>query len=68
MTSPALTTVKQNKLFALLSAIKYMVDIISPGNSFKQRLKALLEENHRLLTLKDMGFPAEWKKLPVWKA
>lgn len=68
MTRPALTTVKQNKLFALLSAIKYIVDIISPGNSFKHRLKILLEDNHRLLTLKDMGFPVEWGKLPVWKA
>ena len=67
MTRPTLTTVKQNKLFALLSAIKYMVDIISPGNSFKNKLKELLEDNHRLLTLKDMGFPSEWEELPVWK-
>jgi abortive infection bacteriophage resistance protein len=67
MTRPTLTTVKQNKLFALLSAIKYMVDIISPGNSFKNKLKELLEDNHRLLTLKDMGFPLEWEELPVWK-
>ena len=66
LTHSALTTIKQNKLFALLSAIKYMVDIISPGNSFKDRLKNLLEENHRLLTLKDMGFPAEWEELPIW--
>ena len=59
---------KQNKLFALLSAIKYMVDIISPGNSFKKRLQDLLGEKHRLLTLKDMGFPTEWEELPVWNA
>ena len=52
----------------MLSAIKYMVDIISPGNSFKNKLKELLEDNHRLLTLKDMGFPVEWEELPVWKA
>ena len=68
MRRPVLTTIKQNKLFALLSAIKYMVDIISPGNSFKNKLKELLEDNHRLLTLKDMGFPIEWEELPVWKA
>ena len=63
-----MTTIKQNKLFALLSAIKYMVDIISPGNSFKNKLKELLEDKHRLLTLKDMGFPVEWEDLPVWKS
>ena len=42
-----------------------MVDIISPGNSFKDGLKKLLAEKHRLLTLKDMGFPLEWETLPV---
>ena len=68
MMRPVLTTIKQNKLFALLSAIKYIVDIISPGNSFKNKLKELLEDNHRLLTLKDMGFPVKWEELPVWKA
>ena len=68
MRRPVLTTIKQNKLFALLSAIKCMVDIISPGNSFKNKLKELLEDNHRLLTLKDMGFPIKWEELPVWKA
>lgn len=64
----SLTTVKQNKLFALLSAIKYVVDIISPGNAFKSKLERLLKENHRLLTLKDMGFPSDWEKQPVWEA
>lgn len=64
---PLITTVKQNKLFALLSAIKYLVDIISPGNSFKGRLVNLLDDNHRLLTLKEMGFPTEWRAMPVWR-
>jgi abortive infection bacteriophage resistance protein len=51
----------------MLSAIKYIVDIISPGNSFKNRLEELLMENHKLLTIKEMGFPADWKELPDWK-
>lgn len=60
-------SLKQNKLFALLSALKYVVDIISPDNSFKKSLLQLLSEHHRLLTLKEMGFPANWQSLPVWK-
>ena len=51
----------------MLSAIKYIVDIISPGNSFKNQLEGLLMENHKLLTIKEMGFPVDWKELPVWK-
>ena len=59
--------IKQNKLFALLSAIKYISDIISPDNSFKQNLIQLINDGGRLLNLKDMGFPENWKYLGVWK-
>lgn len=59
--------IKQNKIFALLSAIKYIVDIISPGNSYKQNLITLLNDNHKLLTLKEMGFPNKWYNLAVWR-
>lgn len=60
-------TLKQNKLFALLSALKYIVDIISPTNNFRVNLSHLLAERHTLLTYKEMGFPPNWKELPVWK-
>ena len=60
-------SLKQNKLFALLSALKYIVDIISPDNNFKVNLLRLLSEPHKLLTYKEMGFPPNWQELPVWK-
>jgi abortive infection bacteriophage resistance protein len=59
--------IKQNKLFAVLSALKYVVDIISPNNSFKQKLFSLLNENHRLLSMREMGFPVGWENYPVWR-
>ena len=62
----AINKIRKNKLFALLSAIKYIVDIISPGNSFKKNLLKLLKQHNRLLTLKEMGFPSNWETLPVW--
>ncbi|MBO4698256.1 Abi family protein [bacterium] len=62
-----LTQLKRNKIFVLLCAIKYIADILSPGNSFKKNLISLLNDRHRLLTLKEMGFPADWEKLPVWQ-
>jgi abortive infection bacteriophage resistance protein len=60
-------TFKQNKLFALLTALKYIVDIISPDNNFKKNLLQLLSERHRLLSLREMGFPKDWETLPVWR-
>lgn len=59
--------IKETKLFALLSAIKYVADILSPDNSFKKNLITLLNDQHRLLTYKEMGFPSNWQELPVWK-
>lgn len=60
-------TVKQNKLFALLCGLKYVVDIISPGNDFKRNLLILLKsDRHELLSEKEMGFPPDWEKMPLW--
>lgn len=58
--------IRDNKIFALLSAIKYIVDIISPNNSFKPNLFKLLAQHNKLLSLKEMGFPSNWETLPVW--
>ena len=67
MDRESLRNIKQNKIFALLSAIKYISDIISPGNSFKTNLIQIIENGGQLLSLKDMGFPENWKQLGVWK-
>lgn len=64
------TTIGQihsNKLFAVLSCIAYVLDIISPGSDFKKNVKELLKSDCRLLDLKDMGFPRYWQSLPVWR-
>ena len=58
---------RTNKLFALLSSVAYILNIISPDNDFKNNLKTLLKSNCRLLSLKDMGFPKNWQALPVWR-
>lgn len=58
--------IRTNKLFAVLSCIAYILDIISPGSDFKKHIKELLKSDCRLLDLKDMGFPNYWESLPVW--
>lgn len=63
----ATAQIRNNKLFVLLSAIKYIVDIISPNNSFKENLIKLLNQPNKLLSKKEMGFPSDWETYPVWK-
>lgn len=67
MDRKSLNTIKRNKLFPLLSAIKYLLDSIDASNDFKEILRSLLNRNLRLLSLRDMGFPSNWNQLSVWK-
>lgn len=62
-----ISKVKRNKLFAYLCCIKYILDIISPNNSFHKNLKELIANGGKLLSLKDMGFPENWNYLGVWR-
>lgn len=67
MDRESLNTVKRNKLFPLLSAIKYLLDSIDESNNFKDILLSMLNRNIRLLSLRDMGFPSNWKQLSIWR-
>jgi abortive infection bacteriophage resistance protein len=60
-------SIRNNKLFALLCCIKYMLDIISPENDFRKNLITIINQSGKLLKLKDMGFPENWMLLSVWK-
>ena len=44
-----------------------ILDIVSPDNDFLANLQALISQGGPLLSLKDMGFPDNWKHLGVWK-
>lgn len=63
----AIKKIRSNKLFALLCCIKYLLDVISPGNDFNKNLMLIMKEGGKLLSYKDMGFCLDWKELPVWR-
>ena len=67
MDRDTISKTKRNKLFAILSCIKYILDIISPNNDFKNNFLVLIGNGGKLLSLKEMGFPENWKYLGVWK-
>jgi abortive infection bacteriophage resistance protein len=59
-------TIRTNKIFASLCVIKYVLDIINPGNNFKGGLVEILQNSGKLVREKDMGFPENWRFLGVW--
>ena len=60
------TNIYPNKLYCIVSCISYVLQIINPGHSFNDRLKKLMAMNVKI-NLKDMGFPNDWLKEPLWK-
>lgn len=61
------TPVKQEKLYALLCCIAYLQDRILPNNTFKIKLKDLVE-NYSLIDIAAMGFPKDWTNAPLWES
>jgi abortive infection bacteriophage resistance protein len=66
MNRETIQRIRDNKMFALLSCIKYLLDIIDHNNDFHKSLLEILPTGGRLLNLKEMGFPPDWESLPVW--
>lgn len=63
----SLTAIKRNKLFPLLSSVKFLLDSVDSSGDFKENLFLLLNRKLCLLSLRDMGFPGNWRQFPVWK-
>lgn len=61
--SPA--DVCENKIFAVLTLIKYLLSFVAPQSSWQSRLGGLLNE-YTEIPLVSMGFPENWKESPIW--
>lgn len=57
---------QRRKIFPLLSALIYMNNEISPGNSIKHELIELFKK-YPNIHLSRMGFPNNWQNEPLWK-
>ena len=60
------TVIYPNKLYATICCMNYILQIISPGNTFVLRLKDLMG-TCTLIDLKEMGFPKDWETEKIWK-
>lgn len=57
--------INNNRVYFILSMIKYLLQSINPRNSFRARLDELLER-YPNIDVKAMGFPESWKQEPLW--
>lgn len=55
-----------NKLYAVLCCIEYVLKILSPHSTFKNRMKNIME-NCPMKQEKEMGFPENWQNDKLWK-
>lgn len=53
------------KIYAALCCMQYILNIISPESTFKEKLKELMN-NCPMVQEKEMGFPKNWRKEPFW--
>ena len=60
------TAVADNKLYIQLCCIAYLLNNILSGNTFTQKLKALIAAYPNVDTTA-MGFPSDWKTEALWQ-
>lgn len=59
------TKYSSKKIYHSLSCIIYILQIINPGHTFKDKILALLKDCSEK-RLEEMGFPEGWKKESLW--
>jgi len=52
-------------VYAVLTLLRYLLKIIHPQNDWQMRLETLLQTVPHI-PIHSMGFPAHWKKGPIW--
>jgi abortive infection bacteriophage resistance protein len=58
--------IPQNRIFGILTILRYLLKIIAPQSRWESRLLALLEE-YPEISRWSMGFPDNWKDSLLWK-
>jgi len=56
---------RDGRIYNTLVMVVWMLDVISPGHHFRQRLVSLLDD-HKIDT-SVMGFPGDWRFRPMWQ-
>ena len=60
---------QSERLFGALTIIAFMLRSVSPGSTWVNKVRKLVKEEYEPLALRqidEMGFPDDWRNLPVW--
>lgn len=56
----------ERQIYNTLAMLSYLLRLISPGTSWPARMQQLMED-YGGIDMVAMGFPANWRDLPVWR-
>jgi len=59
------STVTNNRVFAVLTVLQYLMRHIAPQSHWRDRLYTLFDK-YPEIPVGPMGMPADWKKHPLW--
>jgi abortive infection bacteriophage resistance protein len=57
--------VNNNRMFGILTILKYLISMIAPQSNWPDRFEQLLAE-YPEIPLLSMGFPDNWRDCPIW--
>ena len=57
---------QDRRLYNTLTMLTYLMSVISPASTWRQRLKALIQATPQI-AVADMGFPADWEQRAIWQ-
>jgi abortive infection bacteriophage resistance protein len=58
--------VGNERLFAVLTLLRYLIAHVAPLSRWPNRVERLLED-YSDIPLRPMGFPEDWQNCPIWK-
>lgn len=56
---------EDRRLYNTLTMLTYLMSLISPSSSWRERLKNLIQTTPQIDPV-DMGFPPNWKNMSIW--
>ena len=56
---------QDRRLYNTLAMLAHLMRIISPGSTWSQRLKHLIQSTPQIATT-EMGFPSDWEHFSIW--
>jgi len=58
--------IPKERVFGILTILKYMMNFVAPRSKWDERFKALLKKYSKIPTI-SMGMLENWQKCPIWK-